>query len=109
VQPPVLCGPARAATGRGLDGPGHGPRGDRLPDRRQALDGLVVAPSLRGRGLSAALLDDLCTRLAALGVKALLAHFAFRNIPLPGFRLDRRHGGLVRDLTADTEVTAELA
>ncbi len=73
------------------------------------LDGLVVAPSLRGRGLSAALLDDLCTRLAALGVKALLAHFAFRNIPLPGFRLDRRHGGLVRDLTADTEVTAELA
>jgi GNAT superfamily N-acetyltransferase len=73
------------------------------------LDGLVVAPSLRGRGLSAALLDDLCTRLSALGVKALLAHFAFRNVPLPGFRLDRRLGGLVRDLTPDTEGPTELA
>jgi long-subunit acyl-CoA synthetase (AMP-forming)/GNAT superfamily N-acetyltransferase len=73
------------------------------------LDGLVVAPSLRGRGLSAALLDDLCTRLAALGVKALLAHFAFRNLPLPHFRLDRRLGGLVRDLTPAPEGTAELA
>jgi len=73
------------------------------------LDGLVVAPSLRGRGLSAALLDDLCARLAALGVRSLLAHFAFRNLPLPGFRLDRRLGGLVRDLTADTEGTAEPA
>ena len=73
------------------------------------LDGLVVAPSLRGRGLSTALLDDLCTRLAALGVRSLLAHFAFRNVPLPGFRLDRRHGGLVRDLTGVTEETAELA
>ncbi|MBK8597270.1 MAG: GNAT family N-acetyltransferase [Holophagales bacterium] len=73
------------------------------------LDGLVVAPSHRGRGLSAALLDDLCTRLAALGVKALLAHFAFRNVPLPGFRLDRRLGGLVRDLTADTQDAAGQA
>ncbi len=72
------------------------------------LDGIVVAPNLRGRGLSTALLDDLCARLAALGVKALLAHFAFRNLQLPGFRLDRSHGGLVRDLTADTEGTAEL-
>lgn len=71
------------------------------------LDGLVVAPSLRGRGLSSALLDDLCARLAALGVRALLAHFAFRNLPLPGFRLDRRHGGLVRDLGAPAEVPAE--
>ena len=80
-----------------------------LGDDTAQLDGLVVAPGFRGRGLSAALLDDLCTRLAALGVKALLAHFAFRNVPLPGFRLDRRLGGLVRDLTADTEGTAELA
>lgn len=73
------------------------------------LDGLVVKPSLRGRGLSAALLDDLCARLAALGVKALLAHFAFRNVPLPGFRLDRRLGGLVRDLTTDPQASAEPA
>ena len=73
------------------------------------LDGLVVAPSVRGRGLSSALLDDLCARLASLGVRSLLAHFAFRNVPLPGFRLDRRHGGLVRDLGADVEVEAGLA
>lgn len=73
------------------------------------LDGLVVAPSLRGRGLSAALLDDLCTRLAAHGVRSLLAHFAFRNVPLPRFRLDRRLGGLVRDLTEVTEEGADPA
>jgi L-amino acid N-acyltransferase YncA len=73
------------------------------------LDGLVVAPSVRGRGLSSSLLDDLCARLASLGVRSLLAHFAFRNVPLPGFRLDRRHGGLVRDLGADVEVEAGLA
>jgi GNAT superfamily N-acetyltransferase len=73
------------------------------------LDGLVVAPSLRGRGLSTALLDDLCARLAALGVKALVAHFAFRNLALPGFRLDRRHGGLVRDLEVTADVEASLA
>lgn len=74
------------------------------------LDGIVVAPSLRGRGLSSALLDDLCTRLAALGVRSLLSHFAFRNLQLPGFRLDRRHGGLVRDLLAgEADVEAPLA
>ncbi len=73
------------------------------------LDGLVVAPSVRGRGLSSALLDDLCARLASLGVRSLLAHFAFRNLPLPGFRLDRRHGGLVRDLATGLEVEAGLA
>lgn len=73
------------------------------------LDGLVVAPSVRGRGLSSALLDDLCARLASLGVRSLLAHFAFRNVPLPGFRLDRRHGGLVRDLAAGLEVEAGLS
>jgi long-subunit acyl-CoA synthetase (AMP-forming)/GNAT superfamily N-acetyltransferase len=78
------------------------------PDAAQ-LDGLVVAPSLRGRGLSTALLDDLCARLAALGVRALLAHFAFRDLKLPGFRLDRRHGGLVRDLEASAGVEASLA
>ena len=64
------------------------------------LDGLVVAPGFRGRGLSTGLLDDLGARLGSLGVRSLLAHFAFRSLPLPGFRLDRRHGGLVRDLTS---------
>ena len=78
------------------------------PDAAQ-LDGLVVAPSLRGRGLSTALLDDLCARLAALGVRSLLAHFAFRNLSLPGFRSDRRHGGLVRDLETPAGAEAELA
>ena len=78
-------------------------------DATAQLDGMVVAPSLRGRGLSSALLDDLCARLAAIGVRSLLAHFAFRNLPLPGFRLDRRLGGLVRDLAAPTEPETALA
>ncbi|HEY3450373.1 MAG TPA: hypothetical protein VGK67_28725 [Myxococcales bacterium] len=58
----------------------------------------MVTTSLRGRGLSTALLDDLCARLAALGVRSVQAHFAFRGVPLSGFRLDKRQGGLVRDL-----------
>ena len=78
------------------------------PDTAQ-LDGLVVAPSVRGRGLSSALLDDLCARLSSFGARSLLAHFAFRNLPLPGFRLDRRHGGLVRDLAGSADVEAGLA
>jgi GNAT superfamily N-acetyltransferase len=78
------------------------------PDAAQ-LDGLVIEPSLRGRGLSAALLDDLSTRLGALGVKSLLAHLAFRHLPLAGFRLDRRYGSLVRDLAAPADVEAVRA
>ncbi len=78
------------------------------PDAAQ-LDGLVIEPSLRGRGLSSALLDDLATRLGALGVRSLLAHLAFRHLSLPGFRLDRRYGSLVRDLAAPADVEAVLA
>ena len=61
------------------------------------LDGIAVTPALRGRGLSSALLDDLCTRLRGLGVDALTRHLAFRDVPLgSAFRYDPRWRCLVR-------------
>jgi long-chain acyl-CoA synthetase len=46
------------------------------------LDGVAVAAALRGRGLSTALIDDLCARLRAHGVDVLTRHIAFRDVPL---------------------------
>jgi GNAT superfamily N-acetyltransferase len=61
------------------------------------LDGIAVTPALRGRGLSSALLDDLCSRLRGLGVDLLTRHLAFRDVPLgSAFRYDPRWRCLVR-------------
>jgi long-subunit acyl-CoA synthetase (AMP-forming)/GNAT superfamily N-acetyltransferase len=61
------------------------------------LEGLVVTPSLRARGLAVALLDDFCGRLASAGYTAVHTHFGPGPFPFaPGFRVDRRWGGLVR-------------
>jgi hypothetical protein len=56
-----------------------------------------VTAALRGRGLSTALLDDLCARLRGLGVEVLTRHIAFRDVPLGrAFHYDRRWRCLVR-------------
>ncbi len=70
------------------------------PDAAVAhLDGIVVAGSLRGRGLSTALLEDLCLRLTGQGVRVLKTHFFLRHFYLRhGFQVDPRWGGLVRFL-----------
>ncbi|HQR68491.1 MAG TPA: GNAT family N-acetyltransferase, partial [Thermoanaerobaculia bacterium] len=61
------------------------------------LEGVVVTAALRGRGLSTALLDDLCARLRGLGVEVLTRHIAFRDVPLGrAFHYDRRWRCLVR-------------
>ncbi len=71
------------------------------------LDGLVVAPHLKRRGIGGAMLEDFCVRLAAQGVKVIKTHFFMRKFcSKHGFKVDRRWGGLVRflDVRADPDV-----
>ena len=70
------------------------------------LDGIAVTTALRGRGLSSALLDDLCSRLRGLGVGVLMRHLAFRDVPLgKGFRYDPRWRCLVRSCAGGEETS----
>ena len=63
------------------------------------LNGIVVTTSLLGRGISSALIEDFCVRMANLGYKAVKTLFVLRPFfERHGFRLDRRWGGLVRPL-----------
>ncbi len=63
------------------------------------LDGIVVAESLRDRGISSALLEDFCARMADRGAIAVRTHFYLRAFyQKRGFRTDQRWGGLVRFL-----------
>jgi hypothetical protein len=63
------------------------------------LDGLVVTTSMTGRGLAGAILEDLCVRLAAEGIRILKTNFFLRRFySRHQFRVDARWGGLVRFL-----------
>jgi GNAT superfamily N-acetyltransferase len=63
------------------------------------VEGLVVAPALRSRRLASALVEDFSARLASAGYVAIHTHFGPGPFPFaPGFRVDRRWGGLVRFL-----------
>jgi ribosomal protein S18 acetylase RimI-like enzyme len=75
-----------------------------LPGSAAQLDGVAVAAALRGRGLSTALVDDLCARLMAHGVDVLTRHIAFRDVPLGRtWTYDRRWRCLVRPCRPRTE------
>jgi len=64
------------------------------------LNGIVVATPLLGRGISSALIEDFCARMANLGYGAVKTLFVLRPFfERHGFRLDPRWGGLVRRLT----------
>ncbi len=70
----------------------------RQPDAAAAhLDGIARVSSLKGRGLSAALLEDFCSRMTTRGVGVVSTHFVSQEFFREhGFRVDRRWGGLVR-------------
>jgi long-subunit acyl-CoA synthetase (AMP-forming) len=60
------------------------------------VEGLVLAPSVRARGLAGPLVEDFCARLASAGYAAVHTHFGPGPFPFaPGFRVDHRWGGLV--------------
>jgi GNAT superfamily N-acetyltransferase len=66
------------------------------------LEGIVVASSLRNRGLSQALLTDFCSRMRGLGVEAVTTSFALASVPFPKkFHFDARWGGMVCSLVKD--------
>ena len=63
------------------------------------LEGIVIAPGVRAQKLAGLLLEDFCARLATAGYAAVHTHFGPGPFPFaPGFRVDRRWGGLVRFL-----------
>ncbi len=63
------------------------------------LDGIVVSQALWERGIAGALLADFTTRISELGIKTLRTHFFLRQFyQRHGFRLDKRRGGLIRNL-----------
>jgi hypothetical protein len=71
----------------------------KLPDEVVHLDGIAVSRSLLDRGLTSALLEDFCARLAEQGANAVRTHFFLQHFyERRGFRLDDRWGGLVRFL-----------
>jgi len=63
------------------------------------LNGIVVATSLLGRGISSVLIEDCCERLANMGYETVKTLFVLRPFfERHGFHLDKRWGGLVRSL-----------
>jgi len=72
------------------------------------LNGIVVVGSLLGRGISSALIEDCCARLANMGYGAVKTHFVLRPFfERHGFHLDKRWGGLVRLLKEESQARVE--
>jgi GNAT superfamily N-acetyltransferase len=77
----------------------------KLPEPEVAhMDGLVITPTLRGRGLGGELLEDFCTRMRSQGVGAINTHFISRPfLRAHRFQVDEEWGGLVRFLSPESE------
>ena len=69
------------------------------------LDGIVVTTGSQSWGLSSALLEDFCSRMAGQGMKVVRTHFHIRHFYLRhGFEVHERWGGLVRFLEPEGPV-----
>jgi long-chain acyl-CoA synthetase len=63
------------------------------------LEGIVVARTLRGRGLRDAMEEEFCSRMAGQGVQVVRAHFFLQNFYQSlGYHVDKRWGTLVKFL-----------
>jgi N-acetylglutamate synthase-like GNAT family acetyltransferase len=63
------------------------------------IDGIVVAPELKGLGLGGTMVDDFCQRLAGSGINLVLTNYFLPDFfTHKGFKPDKRWGALVRDL-----------
>jgi GNAT superfamily N-acetyltransferase len=72
------------------------------------LDGSTISPSVSGRGIGTALLEDFCTRMANFGMRVVKTHFFLRRFySRRGFEVDQRWGALVRFLDTPSEASAE--
>jgi long-chain acyl-CoA synthetase len=72
------------------------------------LDGIAVTATLLDRGITTAVLEDLCVRLAEEGFRLVRTHYLLRRFyERRRFVMDRRWGGLVRFLRSDGAAEAE--
>jgi long-chain acyl-CoA synthetase len=63
------------------------------------IDGIVVAPELKGLGLGGTMVDDFCQRMAGSGLNLVLTNYFLPDFfTHKGFKPDKRWGALVRDL-----------
>ncbi|MBN2318789.1 MAG: AMP-binding protein [Acidobacteria bacterium] len=63
------------------------------------IDGIVVDPTLQGRGLRSAMEEEFCGRMAGQGVRFVRAHYFLLNFYLAlGYSVDKRWGTLVKFL-----------
>ncbi|MFH1843502.1 MAG: GNAT family N-acetyltransferase [bacterium] len=71
-----------------------------ISDEMVHLDGIAVTQPLLDRGLSSALLEEFCSRMADSGYQAVRTHFFLRAFyQRRGFQTNEHWGGLVRFLT----------
>jgi hypothetical protein len=67
------------------------------------LDGIVIAASLKARGLAGELLEDFCQRMSSQDVHTINTHFISRDFYIAhAFHVDERWGGLVRFLEQES-------
>jgi long-chain acyl-CoA synthetase len=71
-----------------------------LVDRETVqIEGIVVDPTLQGRGLRRAMEEEFCSRMAGQGVRVVRAHYFLLNFYLKlGYSVDKRWGTLVKFL-----------
>ena len=64
------------------------------------LEKIVVAERYRGKHVAHGLMNELINRLRSAGIKTLTTGFFRPDYFYPyGFRVEKRHAGLVKDLT----------
>jgi predicted GNAT family acetyltransferase len=64
------------------------------------LDGAAVSHQLKGRGIGSAMIEAFSTRMSALGIVAIKAHFLRGNFYLKlNFKVDKKWGALVKFLS----------
>jgi long-chain acyl-CoA synthetase len=66
------------------------------------IDGTVVVPKMKGRGIGTAMLEDFCGRIASDGFSVCKTYYFMQDFySKRGFKLDKAWGAMVRFLTSE--------
>ena len=72
------------------------------------LEGAIVTPPLRKRGLGSSIIRDFCNRMASMGMKIVKTHYFLMDFCLRlGFVVDKNYGALVKFLTENENKAPE--